>query len=250
MSGISIDLKDKVALITGGTRGIGKSIVDVFMKAGASVLVTGTKKGEIERLNKNKNSDRIHYLYLDFSLEESVNEFVNKILPNHNINILINNAGINKIDLNINTTNDDYDLLNNVNLKGPYILSREVSKRMKENGFGRIVNITSIWSVISRPGRTLYSLTKWGILGLTKTLSTELADKNILVNSVAPGFTKTELTDSTNTLEELNTIKSLIPVRRFADPIEIANLVLFLSSDLNTYITGQNIVIDGGYTNV
>jgi 3-oxoacyl-[acyl-carrier protein] reductase len=250
MSGISIDLKDKVALITGGTRGIGKSIVDVFMKAGASVLVTGTKKGEIERLNKNKNSDRIHYLYLDFSLEESVNEFVNKILPNHNINILINNAGINKIDLNINTTNDDYDLLNNVNLKGPYILSREVSKRMKENGFGRIVNITSIWSVIARPGRTLYSLTKWGILGLTKTLSTELADKNILVNSVAPGFTKTELTESTNTLEELNTIKSLIPVRRFADPIEIANLVLFLSSDLNTYITGQNIVIDGGYTNV
>jgi 3-oxoacyl-[acyl-carrier protein] reductase len=250
MSGVSIDLKDKVALITGGTRGIGKSIVDVFMKAGASVLVTGTKKDEIDRLNINKDSVRIHYLYLDLSLEESVNEFVNKILPNHNINILINNAGINKINLNINTTNDDYDLLNNVNLKGPYILSREVSKKMRENGFGRIVNITSIWSVISRPGRTLYSLTKWGIVGLTKTLSTELADKNILVNSVAPGFTKTELTDSTNTLEELNTIKSLIPVRRFADPIEIANLVLFLSSDLNTYITGQNIVIDGGYTNV
>jgi 3-oxoacyl-[acyl-carrier protein] reductase len=250
MSGVSIDLKDKVALITGGTRGIGKSIVDVFMKAGASVLVTGTKKDEIDRLNIKKDSDRIHYLYLDFSLEESVNEFVNKILPNHNINILINNAGINKIDLNMNTTNDDYDLLNNVNLKGPYVLSREVSKRMNENGFGRIVNITSIWSVISRPGRTLYSLTKWGIVGLTKTLSTELADKNILVNSVAPGFTKTELTESTNTLEERNTIKSLIPVRRFADPIEIANLVLFLSSDLNTYITGQNIVIDGGYTNV
>jgi 3-oxoacyl-[acyl-carrier protein] reductase len=250
MSGVSIDLKDKVALITGGTRGIGKSIVEVFMKAGASVLVTGTKKDEIDRLNINKDSDRIHYLYLDLSLEESVNEFVNKILPNHNINILINNAGINKIDLNINTTNDDYDLLNNINLKGPYILSRELSKKMKENGFGRIVNITSIWSVISRPGRTLYSLTKWGIVGLTKTLSTELAGENILVNSVAPGFTKTELTDSTNTLEELNRIKSLIPVRRFADPIEIANLVLFLSSDLNTYITGQNIVIDGGYTNV
>ena len=250
MSGVSINLNDKVALITGGTRGIGKSIVELFMNAGANVLVTGTKKDEIERLNKNKNSDRIHYFYLDLSIEESVNDFINKILPNHNINILINNAGINKIDLNINTTNDDYDLLNNVNLKGPYILSREVSKKMKENGFGRIVNITSIWSVISRPGRTLYSLTKWGIVGLTKTLSTELADENILVNSVAPGFTKTELTDSTNTLEELSTIKSLIPIKRFADPIEIANLVLFLSSDLNTYITGQNIVIDGGYTNV
>ena len=150
MSGVSINLNDKVALITGGTRGIGKSIVELFMNAGANVLVTGTKKDEIERLNKNKNSDRIHYFYLDLSIEESVNDFINKILPNHNINILINNAGINKIDLNINTTNDDYDLLNNVNLKGPYILTRELSKKMKENGFGRIVNITSIWSVISR----------------------------------------------------------------------------------------------------
>ena len=179
-----------------------------------------------------------------------MSDFINNTLPKFQIDILINNAGINKIDLNINTTDNDFDLLNDVNLKGPYILTREVSKQMKIKGYGRIVNITSIWSVVSRSGRSLYSLTKWGILGLTKTLSIELAENNILVNSVAPGFTKTDLTQSTNSKDELKTINSLIPMKRMAEPLEIANLVAFLSSNLNTYITGQNIVIDGGYTNV
>lgn len=250
MSFFKIDLNDKVALITGGTRGIGKAISESFIAAGAIVLITGTKNNEIEALNKTEETSKVTYLYLDFSVEESVNDFIIKILPKYNIDILINNAGINKIDLNINTNNDDYDLLNDINLKGPYILTREVSKQMKTKGYGRIVNITSIWSVVSRPGRSLYSLTKWGLIGLTKTLSVELAENNILVNSVAPGFTKTDLTESTNTKEEFISINALIPMKRMAEPIEIANLVAFLSSNLNTYITGQNIVIDGGYTNV
>ncbi len=250
MSTFSIELNDKVALITGGTRGIGKSIAELFIIAGARLLITGTKKEEIEALNKNEQTGKVTYLYLDFSVEESVNDFINKILPQFQIDILINNAGINKIDLNIKTTNNDFDLLNDVNLKGPYILTREVSKQMMTKGYGRIVNITSIWSVVSRSGRSLYSLTKWGIIGLTKSLSTELAENNILVNSVAPGFTNTDLTESTNSKEELDTINAQIPMKRMAEPIEIANLVAFLSSNLNTYITGQNIVIDGGYTNV
>ena len=250
MSNFSIELNDKVALITGGTRGIGKSIAEIFFKSGAILLITGTKKEEIEVFNKNEKTGKVTYLYLDFSVEESVNDFINKILPQFQIDILINNAGINKIDLNIKTTDIDFDLLNNVNLKGPYILTREVSKQMIISGYGRIVNITSIWSVVSRSGRSLYSLTKWGIVGLTKTLSTELAQYNILVNSVAPGFTKTDLTESTNSKEELISINTLIPIKRMAEPIEIANLVAFLSSNLNTYITGQNIIIDGGYSNV
>lgn len=250
MSNCSIELKNKVALITGGTRGIGKSIAELFCKAGAILLITGTKKEEIEAFNKNEKTGKITYLYLDFSVEESVNDFINKILPQFQIDILINNAGINKIDLNIKTTDMDFDLLNDVNLKGPYVLTREVSKQMIINRYGRIVNITSIWSVVSRSGRSLYSLTKWGIIGLTKTLSTELAEYNILVNSVAPGFTKTDLTESTNSKDELNSINTLIPIKRMAEPFEIANLVAFLSSNLNTYITGQNIIIDGGYSNV
>lgn len=250
MSSFSIDLNGKIALITGGTRGIGKAISELFVTAGANILVTGTKKDEIEALNRTEQTGKITYLYLDFTSEESITNFINKTIPQYHIDILINNAGINKIDLNIKTTDSDFDLLNDVNLKGPYILTREVAKQMKIKGYGRIVNITSIWSVVSRSGRSLYSLTKWGIIGLTKTLSIELAENNILVNSVAPGFTNTDLTESTNSKEELNIINSLIPMKRMAEPIEIANLVAFLSSNLNTYITGQNIVIDGGYTNV
>jgi len=141
-------------------------------------------------------------------------------------------------------------MLNNINLKAPYLISREVSRTMKRNGYGRIVNITSIWSTITRPGRSLYALTKSGIVGLTRTLAVELAESNILVNAVAPGFTMTELTASTNTPEEIGKITGMIPIKRMALPEEIANLVLFLCSDLNSYLTGQNIVIDGGYTNV
>lgn len=250
MSILSIDLNNKVALITGGTRGIGKSIGEIFLTAGARILVTGTKKEEIEALNKTEQTSKVTYLYLDFSVEESVSDFIYKTLPQYHVDILINNAGINKIDLNINTTDKDYDILNDVNLKGPYILTREVSKQMKTKGYGRIVSIASIWSVVSRSGRSLYSLTKYGIIGLTKTLSIELAENNILVNSVSPGFTKTELTESTNSIEERDILNSQIPMKRMAEPNEIANLVAFLSSNLNTYITGQNIVIDGGYTNV
>ena len=158
MPEVSINLNGKVALITGGTRGIGKSIAELFITAGAIILVTGTKKEEIESLNKTEKTGKVTYLYLDFSVEESVSDFINKTLPKYQVDILINNAGINKIDLNIKTTDNDFDLLNDVNLKGPYILTREVSKQMKTKGYGRIVNITSIWSVVSRSGRSLYSL--------------------------------------------------------------------------------------------
>ena len=121
---------------------------------------------------------------------------------------------------------------------------------MKTNKYGRIINISSIWSSVTRSGRSLYSTTKCGLVGLTKTLSVELASYDILVNAVGPGFTLTELTMSTNTPVEIAKMSDIIPIKRFAKPAEIANLVLFLGSDLNTYITGQNMIIDGGYTNV
>ncbi|MDR3696320.1 SDR family oxidoreductase [Mucilaginibacter sp.] len=250
ISKVTIDLSDKVALITGGTRGIGKAIADRFLDAGASVILTGTKLDEISRLNNDKISDRITYLQVDFSDQNSVDFFLSKIASYNKIDVLINNAGINKIALNTDTINGDFDLLNNVNVKGPYMLCREVSKLMKKNGYGRIVNITSIWSAITRPGRSIYTTTKSAIAGLTKALAVELAEYNILVNSVGPGFTMTELTASTNTPEEIEKITEIIPIKRMAQPIEIANTVLFLSSDLNSYLTGQNIIIDGGYTNV
>jgi len=249
-SNITIDLTGRLALITGGTRGIGKAIADRFLEAGASLILTGTKAAEIERLNREKTDDRVVYLQVDFSDPNSIDTFLTNIASYSKIDVLINNAGVNKIALNTETTNDDFDFLNDINVKGPYILCREVSKLMKKNGYGRIVNITSIWSAITRPGRSIYTTAKFAIAGLTKTLAIELAEYNILVNSVGPGFTLTELTASTNSPEELKRITDLIPIKRMAQPVEIANVILFLSSDLNSYLTGQNIIVDGGYTNV
>lgn len=250
LTNIKIDLAGKTALITGATRGIGKAIAEKLFEAGASVLLTGTKAEEIDSLNAENNEERIEYLQADFSSEDSTNSFLSQIESINAIDILINNAGINIIDINTETSTEDFDLTSEINLKAPYLLCREVSKKMKKQGYGRIVNITSIWSVITRPGRSIYTTTKWGLVGLTKALSVELAEHNILVNAVGPGFTLTELTTSTNTPEELEKISNMIPIGRMAMPEEIANLVLFLSSNLNTYLTGQNIVIDGGYTNI
>lgn len=247
---IQMDLSGKVALVTGGTRGIGKAISEALFAANAKVIVTGTKIEEIAQLNANDTSGRLVYVQVDFLDEVSVSNFLKYIHEQSVIDILINNAGVNRINYNTETNSEDFDVLNSINLKAPYLVSREVSKLMKQNGYGRIVNVTSIWSVITRPGRSLYALTKWGIVGLTKTLAVELAEHNILVNSIAPGFTMTELTASTNTPEEIEKITNLIPAKRMAQPVEIATTVLFLCSNLNTYLTGQNIVIDGGYTNV
>jgi len=250
LSSVTIDLTGKTALVTGGTRGIGKTISDRLFEAGANLIITGTNESDSKRLNSESNSIRKIYLDVDFSSKESMTTFLSRINEISQIDILINNAGVNRVNENTNTSSDDYDYLNNVNLKAPYILCREISKKMKHNKYGRIINICSIWSVVSRPGRSIYSLTKWGLLGLTKTLSAELAKHNILVNAVSPGFTQTELTASTNTPEEIRKITEMIPIKRMAQPEEIANLVLFLCSDLNSYTTGQNIIIDGGYTNV
>ena len=227
-----------------------RAIVQLFFDAGATVIVTGTKTDEIESLKKNNVSDRMHYFQVDFSSESSITDFLQYINKLEAIDILVNNAGVNRINLNTETSDEDYDFLTSINLKAPYMICREVSKVMKRNNYGRIVNITSIWSTITRPGRSLYALTKTGIVGLTKTLSVELAEYNIMVNAVGPGFTMTELTATTNTVEEIEKISSIIPVKRMAQPVEIANLVSFLCSDLNSYLTGQNIIIDGGYTNV
>lgn len=248
-SGIYLDLSDKTILITGGTRGIGKEIADKYYEAGANVIVTGTNQDEIDKLNKSSVVNMI-YLQVDFSNQNSVSAFLNVVSNLETVDVLINNAGVNKIGLNTETTIEDFNLLNDINLKGPYLLSREVSKLMKNAKKGRIINITSIWSSVTRSGRSLYTATKWGMVGLTKALAVELAPYGILVNSVGPGFTLTDLTAATNTKQEIDAMSQIIPMKRFAEPSEIANFVLFLGSDLNTYMTGQNVIIDGGYTSV
>lgn len=250
---MQIDFTNKTALITGATRGIGKSIADCFFQAGAKLILTGTKKDEIEQLNnenKVKGINRIEYIQADFSNQDSVNEFLIQLKRFDRIDICVNNAGVNIVNDFIDTSVDDFDWIHTINLKVPYQILSVVGPKMLNQGYGRIVNVASIWSWITRPGRSMYSSSKNALVGMTKTLAVEWASSNVLVNAVSPGFTLTELTKTTNTKEQLIDLENKIPARRMAQPIEIARTIAFLCSDLNTYITGQNIIIDGGYTNV
>ena len=243
---MKINFKNKTVLISGGTRGIGKKLVETFLTVGAKVIFTGTKKKLIKNDNKRK-------IYFKLNLEniddiELLNNFLQE--KNHNIDILINNAGINYIRKFYDYSNFDIEKIINVNLKNQIILSRYVSKQMikSKKKYSKIINISSIWSLKSKKQRSLYSISKNGLNGLTKSLAIDLAHHGILVNSVSPGFTKTSLTFKTNSKKDIDKIINEIPLRRMANTKDISNLIIFLASDYNEYITGQNIVIDGGFT--
>ena len=155
---------------------------------------------------------------------------------------------INKVDLIQDIEEKDWDWIQNVNTRGPFLLISKIAEKMKNQGFGKIVNIASIFGSISKSKRAAYSTSKWGLIGLTKAVALDLAPYNILVNSVSPGFIDTELTRKILDYKEIEELKDTIPQKRLGEVEEIAKIVLFLSSDLNSYITGQNIIIDGGFT--
>jgi len=245
---VEINLENKVALVTGGTRGIGKSIAEQLLKAGAKVLVTGTNDSQIQKLNNENQNNSLKYLCLNLNNSQNVENFISKVIEKEEIDILINNAGINILSEATEINNDDFRKIQEINFHGPFLLAKAFGVKMIKKKWGRIINIASIWSLVTRPGRLSYSTSKMALLGLNKTLAVEWAKYNVLVNCVSPGFTLTELTTTTNTKEELKIIENKIPQNRLALPEEIAKFVLFLSSDLNSYITGQNIAIDGGYT--
>ncbi len=250
---IQLDLSNKTALITGATRGIGKAVADCFYEAGANLILTGTKADEIaqkQSLIDEKCIKNIEYLQADFADESSTEVFLSKLHKYQKIDICVNNAGVNKVMDFVDTKFSDFEWLQNINLNIPYRILKVIGPKMIENQYGRIVNIASIWSVVSRHGRSMYATSKTALVGLTKTLAVEWAQHNVLVNAVSPGFTLTELTKTTNTQEQLSMIEQMIPAKRMAEPIEMARMIAFLCSDLNTYLTGQNITIDGGYTNV
>jgi 3-oxoacyl-[acyl-carrier protein] reductase len=245
---VGIDLLGKTALITGATRGIGKAIADAFMDCGADLMLTGTKPEEIEQMNAEEKNPKVQWLKADFSSPDEITSFIEQLKSTDAIDICVNNAGINIIKPYEEYSADEYQRLMSINLTAPFSLTQQLIPGMKKRGFGRIVNIASIWSEISKPGRSLYTTSKTGLVGLTRSLAVEHASSNILINAVSPGFTCTELTEESLSTDEIKTLSEQIPVGRFAEPNEIAQTVLFLCSDLNTYITGQNIVVDGGFT--
>jgi len=218
----------KKALITGGSRGIGKSIVKKFEENG--YVVTAPNRNE-----------------MDLSDASSVIEFIDRN-KNEYFNVIVNNAGINDINLIEDVTDDEIRKIMQVNLISPVLILRAFVRKMKENQYGRIVNIGSIWASVSKEGRSIYSASKNGIHGVTNTLAVELASYNVMVNTICPGYTLTELTKKNNSVEDIEEIAKKIPIGRMAKPEEIAEVVMFLGGERNTYLTGQKIIVDGGFT--
>ena len=250
---MKIDFSGQVALVTGGTRGLGKQIADDLFNLGADLILTGTKSKQIEELNHSlplEKQKRIKYIAADFSDSKNIKQFTEQIMAYEKIDVCVNNAGINRINYIDETLIEDWDDIITVNLKAPFMIIREVAKLMKKRNYGRIVNISSVFGVISREKRSIYSTSKFGLRGLTLSVANELARYNILVNSVSPGFVLTELTKSILTKDEISELADEIPEGRLATPDEISRVVIFLASSLNTYIAGQNIIVDGGYVNV
>jgi 3-oxoacyl-[acyl-carrier protein] reductase len=245
---VDIDLSGKTALITGATRGIGKAIADAFIDSGVSLILTGTKPDEIDQLNTEGKNPKVKWLKADFSSSDGIASFIEQLKYTDVIDICVNNAGINIIKPYSEYSTDEYQRLMNINLTAPFSITQQLIPNMKKRGFGRIVNIASIWSKISKPSRSLYTTSKTGLVGFTRSLAVEHAADNILVNTVSPGFTLTELTEQSLTPDEMKQLSNQIPIGRFVEPSEIAQTVIFLCSKMNTCITGQNIVIDGGFT--
>ena len=242
-----MDFTDKTIIITGGTRGIGAALVSAFCKARANVVTTGTKKTGVETLDISDSQHNIQYHQLDYSSAESVREFISFVNRLGNVDVLINNAGVNKIESVTEISLGDWDWINAVNLRGPFLLTQAASEKMKKQKSGKIINIASIFGVVSKENRAAYSSTKWGLIGFTKAVALDLASFNVQVNAVSPGFVNTDLTRRILGPENLKQLVKTIPQGRLAQPEEIAKVVLFLCSNQNTYITGQNIVVDGGF---
>lgn len=247
-----IDFEGQTALITGATRGIGARIADDLEEAGAFVVGTGTDPDEISKLNEQADAqDRARrWIRADFSEDESIEALIEAVEDLDRVDVCINNAGINRTDFIDETDLDDFEDILSVNLRAPFRIVRSVGGLMKEQGYGRIVNIGSIFGVISRAQRSMYSTTKFGLRGLTVSASNDLARHDVLVNTVSPGFVLTDLTRKVLSDEQMAELEDEIPIGRLAEPEDISRTVLFLASNLNTYITGENVVADGGYVNV
>ena len=249
---MEFEFKNKTILITGATRGIGKQIAHDLEFLGAKLLLTGTKSKEIIELNEKAKLEQSKrkYFHLDILDKKSLKKFIIEINRINIIHGLINNAGINRLNKIQDSKDNDWDEMIDVNLTAPYKLIKAVAKNMIREKYGRIVNIGSIFGKISKEKRSIYSATKFGIHGLTVGSSNDLAKHNILVNTLSPGFILTELTENNLSAKEINQLKNEIPLKKLGSTKDISKIVIFLMSDLNLYITGQNIIADGGYTNV
>lgn len=241
-------LKEKVALVTGASRGIGRAIAIEFARQGAHLILCGRDSKALEKTQAECNqlgaiSDVIT---LDLQKSSDVENCVQKILDTHGrIDILVNNAGITRDNLLLRMSEDDWDQVLATNLKGAFLMTRSVVKSMIRSRSGRIIQIASVIGLTGNAGQANYAASKAGLIGFSKSVAKEIAKRNITVNVIAPGFIETDMTkalpEKTRELAQAG-----IPLGRFGQTSDVANAAVFLASDMAAYMTGQVLVVDGG----
>lgn len=243
-----MQLKDKVAFITGGGRGIGREIALLFAREGANIaladvnadILAGTQK-DIEAIGRQAITGIV-----DVTKSDQVDSFVQKTLDKFSkIDILVNNAGITRDTLLVRMSEADWDLVMNVNLKGAFICTKAISKIMMKQRDGRIVNMASIIGIMGNAGQANYAASKGGLIAFTKTVAKELSSRNVRANAIAPGFIQTDMTAKLSE-EVKSAMLKFVPLNKFGTAQDVANLALFLASDNSSYITGQVVQVDGG----
>ena len=242
-------LKDKVAIVTGGTRGIGRAIALKLADQGANIVINyrnSDKEAEELKAILEEKGVKVLTVKCDISNFEDSKNLMDKCKEVFGkIDILVNNAGITKDTLIMRMKEEDFDNVIDVNLKGTFNCAKHASAIMLKQRFGKIINMTSVVGIAGNAGQVNYAASKAGVIGLTKSLAKELGSRGITVNAVAPGFINTDMTASLSEKVKEEASKN-IPLKRLGDPEDVANLVGFLASDSANYITGQVINVDGG----
>ncbi|MBT3648586.1 MAG: 3-oxoacyl-[acyl-carrier-protein] reductase [Flavobacteriales bacterium] len=242
-------LENKVAIVTGATRGIGKSIAEMFADQGATVIFTyvssedKAKLLESELLSKGVKAKGYKFNVADFEpCEGMVNDVVKEF---GSVDVVVNNAGITRDTLLMRMSEEQWDEVINTNLKSVFNMTKAVQRTMLKQRSGSIINMSSVVGVKGNAGQANYAASKAGILGFTKSIALELGSRNIRCNAIAPGFIETEMTGALDE-EMVQSWRDAIPLKRGGQPEDVANLALFLASDMSAYITGQTLNVDGG----
>ena len=241
---MQIDLTGKVALVTGGGRGIGRAIAGALAGCGARVAVVDINQANAEAAAAELTGAR-GYL-CDVTVAADVTALVDAVEKDlGSCDILVNNAGITRDNLMLRMKDEDWDAVLATNLRSAFVATRAASRGMMKRRWGRIVNMASVVGLMGNKGQANYAASKAGLIGLTKAVAKELASRNVLCNAIAPGFIETEMT-AAMTPEARAALQGMIPLARLGAPADVASAVAFLSSDLASYMTGQVLVVDGG----
>lgn len=244
------EFKDKLVLVTGASRGIGKTISELFAKAGANVIGTATSESGADNITDNlkQYNPNNKGLVLNIASKESIDNLfvsINELFHQNGPDIVVNNAGITKDNLILRMKDDEWNNVINTNLTGVYNLIKACVKPMVKKRWGRIINISSVVASTGNPGQVNYVAAKAGVNGITKSLAQELASRGITVNTVAPGFIETDMTNELSDKQKEQLVEN-IPLGKVGSTLDVAGGVLFLASSMSNYITGHTLHINGG----